>query len=116
MAVCAVVLLLTGQATAEPFGECYANCLLHCAISTSKTSLIGCPLKCLKDCIFSSSSLLDGFGVRHSRVHNICTLQCAYPNCTSMTSMDNPREMEVGSCVNNCGKRCSVKKMVNSSP
>ncbi|KAJ8755990.1 hypothetical protein K2173_024535 [Erythroxylum novogranatense] len=101
--------LLTGQATAESFGDCYKTCVLLCAISSSK-SVASCAFKCLKDCIFNSSSLLDSFGVQKTSVHNLCTLQCAYPTCTSVTSRDNPREKEVASCVNSCGSGCSKKK------
>ncbi|KAJ8773447.1 hypothetical protein K2173_004277 [Erythroxylum novogranatense] len=106
--VSVILLLLTGQATAKSFSDCYKGCVILCTISHPKSAL-SCAFKCLKDCIFNSNSLLDSFGVQQTDAHNLCTLNCAYPTCTSVSSTDNPREKKVSSCVNKCSNGCSEK-------
>ncbi|KAF9610670.1 hypothetical protein IFM89_023926 [Coptis chinensis] len=78
----------TYAASTNSFAACYGECFL----------LRGSVLKCLARCIFSRHPTSD--------IHYYCNLGCASSKCTSISTLQNPREDAVKDCVNSCSDIC----------
>ncbi|KAK1575629.1 hypothetical protein Q3G72_007078 [Acer saccharum] len=78
--------LVVGQSAAS-FQTCYAFCFIPCMIS--ERNLLECGTKCLKKCIFPSSS-------SHTLKHTdyFCKLGCATSLCTHLSTKEDPGSLE----------------------
>uniref|UniRef100_A0A5B7C7R7 Thionin-like protein 2 n=1 Tax=Davidia involucrata TaxID=16924 RepID=A0A5B7C7R7_DAVIN len=92
--------LFVGQSTAS-FKKCYAKCFLFCMINIPPT-VLPCAVKCLKDCIIPKPT----HHLTQENTHYFCKLGCASSLCTNISTIQNPGEEKVESCIGSCSETC----------
>ncbi|XP_010553497.1 PREDICTED: thionin-like protein 2 [Tarenaya hassleriana] len=97
---------LVVKTEADSLVECYKGCFVVCAMQKKWQAFV-CPFTCLKDCLqpptFSSLTPSQNMDL----TQHLCQLSCASSRCISLSSLQNPNEKKVETCLNSCSETCT---------